>query len=223
MHIGKLLARLNPTTSSFGGGGSGGKPDLTPQDIAAALAMVPAGVGRELICCLWWPAGAQFSAKELDRLLMEAQLIEWRSRVDVIVTAQIRCAYADSHQQIARANAALDAAKARAWPRLGGESCYAEIRSAVLIELGSASLCQVCGGRGHLPNSRGQVVDCEYCLGGGRKHASDRSRAELIDRDESTYRRAWKPVYEWTEQHCVDLLGPAEAVFKRALGAITSS
>ncbi len=51
-HVGKLLARLNPTTVRYDIG-RGGMPELTPQDIAGALAMVPAGLGRELICRLW--------------------------------------------------------------------------------------------------------------------------------------------------------------------------
>ena len=43
----RLVARLNPTTVRYDVG-RGGIPDLTAQDIAAALAFVPAGLGREV-------------------------------------------------------------------------------------------------------------------------------------------------------------------------------
>ena len=54
----EAMGRLGPTTVKFDIGRGGGKPDLTNQDIAAALGMVPAGLGRELLEACWWPDGA---------------------------------------------------------------------------------------------------------------------------------------------------------------------
>jgi hypothetical protein len=215
MHIGKLLARLNPASARYGAVG-GGVPELTPQDIAAALAFVPAGIGREIICRLWWPDGAALAAKDLDRMLMDAQLGEWKRRMDAMVTSQIAVAVADSLVARSRALARLDAARAHLWPRLGSESCYAAIRGAVLAEIAAASHCTKCDGRGHLMENA-RIVSCQPCFGSGIIKFGDRARAASIDRDESTYRRAWKPVYEWTERLCQDAVGPASRSLREAL------
>jgi len=217
MHIGKLLARLNPSSVRYGSLG-GGAPELTPQDIAAALAMVPSGLGRELLCRLWWPDGAALTAKDLDRLMMDAQLEEWKRRMDVLVTAQIAVAVADDPITRARSLASLDTARARVWPRLGAESCYQSIRGAVLAEMSSAAHCTKCAGHGNVRTTFGRVVSCDPCGGSGIVKFSDRARAGLIERDESTYRRVWKPVYEWTERRCQDAVSPASSAFRRALG-----
>lgn len=217
MHIGKLLARLNPGSVRFGAAG-GGTPEFTAQDIAAAIAMVPAGLGRELICRLWWPDGAARTAKELDRLLMEAQLEEWKRRMDVLVTAQLVYAVADGHTAKARADAQLEAAKRTVWPRLGPESCYGPVRDGVLRELSSASLCARCSGHGQLRQGIGPIVACNACFGTGHARFSDRARAALIDRDEATYRRIWRPVFEWTYAACEDALGPASRTLREIMG-----
>lgn len=222
MHIGKLLARLNPSSVRYGGSG-GGSPEFTAQDIAAAIAMVPAGLGRELLCRLWWPDGAARTAKELDRLLMDAQLEEWKRRMDLLVTAQIAFALADTHIAKSRTMAQLDAAKARVWPRLGPESCYGAIRDAVLAELGSASLCTRCSGHGHLRTGTGPIVTCNTCGGTGHARYSDRARAGLIDRDEATYRRIWRPVFEWTHSACEEVLAPAARDLRQAMGMATEA
>lgn len=215
-HPAYLLAKLNAKSPRMDGG-FGGIPELTASDIAAAIAFVPEGLGREIMCRLWWPEGSLLTARELDRLLMNAQLAEWRERIDVMLTAQLRCAYAELPHERSRAHAALDAAKAKLWPRLGPESCYEAIRRAVLAEMSSASLCPACKGRGYVPSpTTGAPVRCTGCNSTGRRKASDRMRAEMIERDESTYRRAWKPVYEWTEQLCLDALGPAEDALSTA-------
>lgn len=52
-----LSSRMGPTTVKFDTG-RGGTPDLTTQDIAAALAYVQDGLGRELLEALWWPESA---------------------------------------------------------------------------------------------------------------------------------------------------------------------
>lgn len=45
----EMLARLNPTNVRFDVGRGGGVPELTNIDIAGALGMVPAGLGRDLM------------------------------------------------------------------------------------------------------------------------------------------------------------------------------
>lgn len=216
MHIGKVLARLNPRSPQIGGAG-GGRPELESTDIAGALAFVPHGLGRELLCRIWWPDGAALAAAGLDQLVMEAQVGEWKARMDCMVVAQIATFTANTHVARSRAAAQLEAAKARLWPMPGPESRYPYIRKAVLFEISAASLCARCQGHGvEMDSSR--AIACRACLGHGLVRISDRGRAELIERDESTYRKLWKPVYEWTLQACQDAYGPALRCYRRALG-----
>ena len=37
-----------------------------PEDVAHALGRVKAGIGREVLCLIWWPDGARLTAKDLD-------------------------------------------------------------------------------------------------------------------------------------------------------------
>lgn len=215
MHIGKSLARLNPKTSQFTMG-SGGVPDLTPQDIAAALAFVKPGLGRELICRIWWPAGAALTAADLDELLMTAQLSEWRSRMDKVLDAQLVRAYAKNDSERSRASAALDRARALMWPRLGPEARYAAIRLGVLEEMSSSLLCKVCRGRGSVIDGE-KIINCPTCDGSGHRTVSDRYRAKLIGRDVTTYKQTWAPVYEWTLELCELAIAPAHAQFRFAV------
>ncbi len=53
----RLLARLNPSTIRYDTL-PGGVPELTAQDIAHALGLVPVGLGREVLQACWWPDGA---------------------------------------------------------------------------------------------------------------------------------------------------------------------
>jgi hypothetical protein len=216
-HPAYLLARLNAKNARFDIG-SGGTPELTPSMIAGAIALVPAGLGRELLCRLWWPDGAQLSESDIDQLLCEAQLGEWRERMDAMVTAQLAVAYAENQPLAARQRAGnrLDAARARMWPRIGPGSCYADIRRAVLAEMTAECLCEKCGGRGFILASA-KIVICGTCKGGGRVRISNRQRAKAIGRDESTYREIWHPVYEWTLHLCEDVLEPAEKAFGAAV------
>jgi hypothetical protein len=214
MHIGKVLARLNPKNVRFDVG-SGGIPELTPSDIAAALAFVPAGLGRELICRIWWPDGAQLTAKALDELIMESQLSEWRDRATAILDGQLAVACADTAALRIRARQRLENAKARMWPRVGPESCYAPIRQAVLVELG-AGRCPHCQGR-TIVLAEQRIVSCPACAGSGRLKISERSRAEMIGKDFALYRRQYAAVYEWTLELCERSMAPAHDYFKRAV------
>lgn len=213
MHAAELMARLNPSTVRYDIG-RGGIPELTPQDIAAAIAMVPSGLGRELMCRLWWPEGSQLSKTDIDQLLMEAQLSEWRDRMDGLVMAQLKAECANTEIQMRKARWEIEAAQARAWPRIGPGSCYGAIRAAVLVEMCEAGRCGECSGRGVLM-IRGEIAACEGCEGTGRTRLSDRRRAVAIGKDRSSYRKDYAPVYEWLLALCMDVIGPAQAALVR--------
>lgn len=215
MYAAEMMARLNPATVRYDVG-RGGMPELTPQDVAAALGMVPRGLGRELMCRLWWPEGAQLAASDLDQMLMDVQLAEWMRRADALVDAQLKAEVAKNDHMRRRAAAGIEIARANFWPRVGPGSPYASIRMAVLSEMSAACLCPACRGRGFLLEA-GKVVGCKFCECSGRAKVSDRNRAELVGVNRETYRRAIASPYEWLLAHCTELLDPARAAFERRL------
>lgn len=213
MREAELMARLNPTTVRYDIG-RGGIPELTPQDIAAAIGLMPEGLGRELLCRLWWPDGARLSPKELDRLLMEAQMGEWHDRTDALVNAQLKFELAEGDRARRKAEQAVEEAKALQWPRVGPGSPYAAIRLAVLAEMSAACLCPDCRGRGFALVD-GKVAGCPVCEMTGRAKVSDRMRASLVGMNRETYRTDIAPVYKWLLDLCTLALEPARRHFAR--------
>ena len=215
-HPAYLLARLNPKNVRHDIG-SGGLPELTPPDIAAALAFVPEGLGREMIMRVWWPDGAKLTAADLDELIMGAQLEEWMSRSRALLDAQLLEAVATTPDQKHFAKLRIETAKLRMWPRLGGDSCYGPIRKAVLAEISAATKCQACQGRCVRLVDR-RISACLDCEGRGHIRVSDRARAEAIGKDHALYRRQYAKVYEWTFNLCQEAMAPAIRQFKAAAG-----
>lgn len=214
MHIGKLMARLNAKNVRFDVG-SGGIPELTSTDIAAALGMVPAGLGRELLCRVWWPDGAALTAHELRHLLDGELFGQWRERADALVTAQIMLATAGENahrQRIARQ--AHEAAKAAMWPAIGGT--YAKLRDAVVDELCDPRHCPDCGGRGHI--TAGDLVRaCTRCEGSGKVPRGPNWRAERLGMKHPSYLERWDGVYQWLLSRCTDEMQAADREMARAV------
>src|SRR5574337_1301509 len=191
MHVGKLMARLNAKNVRFDVG-SGGVPELTSTDIAGALGMVPAGLGRELLCLVWWPDGACLTATDLANTLSAAQR-----------------KYAMAHAE-RWPRWIVDA-------ELGTISeGYQRVRLAVLAELASPGKCPACSGRGTISQASGPIIACRPCDGTGRRRISDAWRADALNLTEGGYRRVWRPVYEWTMGLCADALGDAAKAMERA-------
>lgn len=202
----ELLARLNPTTVKFDTG-RGGLPDLTNQDIAAALAFVPQGLGREVLEACWWPDGAALRRHKLrdavialvepelrrqQRRLAEARTELGLAQVCIgwsgMVTAEQRNNRDDAERR-------LEAIKAQCWPQSTLQS-LPTLAHAVIREIATRSHCPQCEGRGQ--RLVGELLTiCDHCSGRGTVPMSDRKRAEAIGLDEAGYRRRWRPVYEW--------------------------
>lgn len=200
MHEAKLLARLNPAVMRYGPG-RGGKPELTAQDIAGALAFVPRGIGRELLCYVWWPAGAESTECQLDRAIEHVQREEWARQVARRVEA---------HNQGRQ--------KAKFWPSWFNQATevrpqYAAIRKAVLAELRSPALCPACGGRGQL-QADNLVVICEPCRGTGRGRKAGIPVA--IGTCRSSYYQRWQAVHDWTLALCAHELAQAACKMRAA-------
>jgi hypothetical protein len=198
----ELVAKLNAGSVRLDGGGRGGVPEYTAQDIAAAIGMVDDVLAREVFCAVWWPDGGKLVEKKLDAMIAALQFEQWRERADALVTAQIALAQASvappNERAMAkeRAENLLDRARARMWPALSQDP-YERIRTAVIIELRAPRICASCNGRGQIVIGS-LIASCSACAGCGRIAVSDVQRASMLKRDESSYRQTWRSVYEWT-------------------------
>lgn len=214
------LARLNPSTVRMDIG-RGGVAALSNQDVAAALAFVPAGLGREVLVACWWPAGADHR-KLMDGVLAEVDL-EWRrqsvllsnARTDVGMAEAIagwnRNSSIEQRQEVDRAKARWEAIRDRCWPKDTGSMLPALV-GACLEEIAGRQQCPDCEGRGE--RLRGELrVPCARCNHTGEVQASNAARARAIGRDEASFRRNWAGVYTWI----LDLLTEAEQSAARAL------
>lgn len=214
MNARELMARLGPTTVKFETGRGGGQPALTNQDIAAALGMVPAGLGRELLEACWWPDGAVLRRHKLRDAVIalvtpELQRQQRRlaeARTDLgLAEVCIGWAGAATAQQRENRDAAqqrLRRVKAQCWPISTLES-LPTLSVAVITEIAHRPHCHACQGRGQVVTAE-MLVPCNTCGGSGLGQVSDRRRAVAIGRDESTYRAKWRGVYEWLLQRMVE-------------------
>ncbi|MFG1468707.1 hypothetical protein [Xylella fastidiosa] len=211
----RLLACLNPSTIRYDTL-PGGVPELTAQDIAHALGLVPAGLGREVLEACWWPDGAALRRGPLRDAAValvvpeirrqQQRLLEARTDVGIVKACMGWTRATTSAQQAAlrRAEERLDKLKAHLWPQATLEMLPVLV-AAVVDELSTPQLCPCCHGRGE--RRVGALVKvCTACGGSGAVPASDRKRAAAIGRDESTYRTTWRSLYEWL----LDRMGVAE-------------
>ena len=221
MHVGRALAKLNPKNVRFDVG-AGGIPELTPQDIAAALGCVDDGLGRELLCQVWWPDGAKLSEHHLIDILTEAHRQEWQRREDRMLDAMLTVAMHGG----SKGQTAFAAAHAERWPGMihmeqglpMAANGYKQVRHAVIEEMKGGNLCRSCGGRAAVRIESGQVCICPKCLGSGRIAVSERSRAQACGMTWEQYRGRWSKVYEWTVQFCSDSLQRAAGQFVNRIG-----
>ncbi|WP_210132780.1 hypothetical protein [Stenotrophomonas rhizophila] len=225
-NVRELMARLGPTTVKFDTG-RGGTPDLTNQDIAAALGMVPAGLGRELLEACWWPDGAALRRHRLRDAVIALVTPELRRQQRKLADARTELGLAEvcmgwagavtAEQRAERDRAAhrLGQVKAQCWPISTLES-LPTLASAVISEMATRPLCPRCEGRGETM-SCDLLVLCVVCGGSGLGSVSDRRRAGAMGRDESTYRSKWRGVYEWLLQHMAEAEQEAAWAFMIAL------
>lgn len=223
----EAMGRLGPTTVKFDIGRGGGKPDLTNQDIAAALGMVPAGLGRELLEACWWPDAAALRRHKLRDAVIalvtpELQRQQRRlaeARTDLgLAEVCIGWAGAATAEQRANRDAAqqrLGRVKAQCWPISTLES-LPTLAMAVINEIAQRPHCASCEGRGQTLSGE-LLMTCKVCGGSGLGQVSDRRRAAAIERDEAGYRRTWKPVYEWLLTKMVEAEQEAAWHMKHAL------
>ncbi|CAM0123168.1 conserved hypothetical protein [Stenotrophomonas maltophilia] len=224
----ETMARLGPSTVKFDIGRGGGKPDLTNQDIAAALGMVPAGLGRELLEACWWPDGAALRRHKLRDAVIALVTPELQRQQRRLAEARTDLGLAEvcigwggaaTAEQRANRDAAqqrLGRIKAQCWPISTLES-LPTLAAAVISEIAKRPHCAACEGRGQAMVGE-LLVPCKVCGGSGLGPVSDRRRAAAIGRDESTYRAKWRGVYEWLLQKMTEAEQEAAWALMIALG-----
>jgi hypothetical protein len=203
---------------------SGYNPDaITGIDIAHALGLVRDEMARELFCHLWWPDGAARSRPQLEQAIHVAMMTEMARRDRAAAAAKLDCHLIEENverwrgehrEALRRARSDRDRAIERRWP--GTLSGYAAITLGVLDELAEPSHCVTCEGRGEVMLGA-LATQCGSCEGTGTIGASDRERAERIDRALSTYQAGWRKPYEWLWRHCWRKEGHAASIMRKAL------
>lgn len=232
----KLMARLHASTVNLAGG-HGGVPELTPCDIAAALAFVSDPVAREVFCAIHWPEGARLAREDVLSKFLSHLLTEYCQRVQRLTVARLEQHMAESTFALKATQTPIErkilvglrseiaVARARNWP--GDPVVYPRICEAVIAELSGADRCGLCRGRGAVIRD-GLATICAGCGGAGIETATDLWRARAIGKagsytlkdgdrrdDASGYRRTWAPVYEWARE----LAAAAEASAARDIAA----
>lgn len=193
----ELLARLNPTTTRTDIGiGSGGAVDaLTNIDIAGALGMVPAGLGRDLLELLHGPDPRREDVvrvcEGITRLVMEERNRRAKAYVDARTTWGIA-------ECIAKFHRAGDIESCRKLAILKARVAVARDRQ----------LPERLDDR--MPHIAAVVIGC---LKGER--LSNRERALFLGVSESAYRQAWAAVVDWLLSQLIE----AEAGAARAFAA----
>lgn len=205
-NVRKLMARLNASTCRFDIG-RGGIPDLTPQDIAAALGMVADEFAREVFCSVWWPDGARLTIdrllkmlairqrQEIDRQWRAVQIARLELHIGTDELAARRSVSDEDRREHERLKRRFEAARRACWPL--DATMYHVIREAALDELAAPNLCRTCNGIGAI-QADALTIECAGCSGRGTVAVSDRKRAERIGKWIKSYADHWRAPYEWT-------------------------
>lgn len=223
-----LSSRMGPTTVKFDTG-RGGTPDLTTQDIAAALGMVPAGLGRELLEALWWPDSGMRRTQQLRQAVIALVAPEYIRQQQALNVARTEFGIAKAcmgwaggavtevqRVEYRRAEARLEAARALCWPNNTMEQ-LSSLTEAVISEMASSGACSDCDGAGTQKAGGGLGINaCENCEGSGVKPLSGRKRAASIGADWSAYSRFWQPVYVWMLKRMREAENEAAKLFSKS-------
>lgn len=223
----RLLARLNQAVARYDVGRGGGAPVLTPQDVAAALGMIPAGIGREILIAAAWPDGARLTPgklsdaiaikvrAEMDRRHRALQIARLDLHIAQENAAARRAITDEDRREIERLQHKVEQAKAQVW-RYDAQM-HVRIREAAVDEFSRPNHCETCAGRGALIVND-LKVDCPVCKKQCVVPVSDTKRAGALDVSRTDYRRAWAGLYEYVFGLIRDEAVGASRAFNSALG-----
>lgn len=224
-----LSSRTGPRTMSFEGGAGG----PSTQEIVAALAYVPHGLGHELLQALWWPESGQRRREQLRQAVVGLVAPEFTRQMHALADARTEFGIAKAsmgwgggtvtdgqRRELRRAEQALEDARAAAWPNNTMEQ-LGVLAGAVIAEMAGACECSRCGGKKVLRNPvLAGAVECEDCGGTGFEPLSGRKRAGAIGADWSAYSRFWRVVYEWMLANFRSAEARAVRQFNKALSKV---
>lgn len=195
----ELLARLNPTTIRMDIGTGGGAGALKNIDIAGALGMVPAGLGRDLMELLHGPdptkADIVRAFQGITRLLMEERNRRSRIYFDARTLWGItECIAKFERDQGEGTRRNLSVQKARA--ALAREQLFPE----------------------RLEDRMSQIVTVAMGYMKGER-LSNRERAAALGVGDPAYRETWANVVDWLLTRLVEAEQSAARDFLRAVCA----
>lgn len=204
MDVRKMMGRLYAQTVRYDTG-RGGMPEVTPQDIAAAVGMCQHELARETFCWIWWPQSPASTARARE-LLLRVVLTEFNERYAAVEEARRRLhsleALAalsnrvpeDLQRNIYRMKAVVRQLHATVWP--SKMERYPTIIDAVITEMREPRHCPDCEGRGTA--DRGFLKhDCLRCAGTGHVGEFNAWRAVQLGVSETRFRSTWLPIYQW--------------------------
>lgn len=224
----EMLARLNCQTTRFDVGQGGGTPELQTSDIAAALGMVPGGLGREVMEAVYWPDGAARRRAHLAEAVLAVVRPEFTRRARALADAEAELEFVTAVVSLGRRGLsdvqrrtlhqrkeAVERARADAWPK----NTYKHLQrmvDAVVLELASGNRCASCRGAG-------EDKGCAECRCTGIEPRPDRRRALAMGCDPSAYPKRWKAVFEWLLAELHRSSEIAARQFDRALSNVECS
>lgn len=198
----ELLARLNPTTIRMdtGTGSGGGVDALTNIDVAGALGMVPAGLGRDLLELLYGPDPSRADIVRvfhgITRLALEERNLRSRCFIDAKTLWGIKdCIARFERDQSEQTRRDLGVLKARA--AVAREQLFPERLEERMPQIAAVAVGYMKGGR-----------------------LSNRERAAAMGVSESAYRQVWASVVDWLIGRMVEAENRAERSFTNALAEV---
>lgn len=224
MDVRKMMGRLYAQTVRYDTG-RGGAPELTPQDIAAAVGMCKHELARETFCWIWWPQSTAATARARE-LLLRVVLTEFNERNAAVDEARRRQRSLEAlaalnnrvpdelQQDVQRAKAVVRQLYTAVWP--AKMERYPSIVDAVIAEMRDPRHCPDCEGRGTV--DRGFLKhDCPRCAGTGHVGEFNAWRAEHLGVSETRFRATWLPIYQWVYAKVEELVYVAARDIHRSL------
>lgn len=177
-NVRELLARLNPTVARLEGAAGGGVVELSNIDIAGALGMVPAGIGRDLLELLHGPDPSRGDIlrvlEGITRMALEERNRRSKDYADARATWGIaECMARFNRDRDERTTRHLEILKARV--AIARDRLWPERLEERLPEIAAVAI-------GYLKGER----------------LSNRERAAALGITESTYREGWAAVVDLT-------------------------
>ncbi len=227
--VARLLARTGARAARWCERTSGGRPQLTSSDIAATLAFVPDGIGRELLE-LKYLAGKS-ETKKVVNIVGKMIYAEWEWQERELLAAQYPAVNDAPGIDRTLAIARLQSLHAKRWPSMieridpfttvGGYSLMVE---AALDEFLNPKACPGCRGCGKsydpgtdLDTLDQDARDCPQCRGTCLVPRSKAARGRTMSISDVAFAKNWAAPYEWVMRRLSDRLAQATDAFLRAL------